>query len=98
MFINLDPALCAFRISAAIGGPNLSVGSRQFSDVGNFDTCYEIGDFFVCYLSRTRPDHEASKPLRTPRGIIQSSEAACRNAKQVELVELEMIGERIKIT
>src|SRR5476649_1154971 len=98
MLIDLDPALCAFRVSSAIGWPNLSVDRRQFPDVRNFDARDEIGDLFVCHLSRTRPDYEASKPLRTPRGIIQSSESACRNAKQVELVELEMISERLKIT
>src|SRR5215467_3129545 len=97
MFVDLGPAFGTVRVSASIRWPDFPVNRRKFSYARNLNASYKIGDLLVCHLPGTGPDHEASEPLRTPRGVVQSSKPASGDAKQMKLVELEIIRERIKI-
>jgi hypothetical protein len=75
MLINLGPVLGALRVGASIGWSNLPVDSRQFSDVGNFDTCDNVGDLLICYT------RAAIRPMRSRRPRwrrYQSSTGICR--------------------
>src|SRR5580693_8396549 len=57
----------------------------------------EISHFLLSKLSGAPRHHKAPQPLRTPRCIIERNEAAARHPHQMELVELEMVRECIKI-
>src|SRR3984957_20947265 len=97
MFVDLDRALGAFGVGAAIGRADFPVMRRLFPDFGDGDAGDEIGDLLVLEAAGAAADDQAAQLLRTPRRVVERHEAAAGNAEQVELVELEMIAERIKI-
>src|ERR1700692_187529 len=97
MLLDLAPAPGALRIGAPIRGPDLQIDGRLLADFGNFDARAEIGDLPVRHLARAGPDHQGAQPLRPPPRIVQSRKAAAGDTKQMEAVELEMIGERIEV-
>src|ERR1700692_3446117 len=97
MLVDLDPAPGAFRVGAAIGRPDFPIMRRLFPDLGDGDAGDEIGDRLVLKTSRAAADDQATQPLRTPRRVVEGHKAAAGNAKQVELVELEMTAQRIEI-
>ena len=70
---------------------------RLFPDVGNGNARDEICDFLVGDSSCACPNDQATKPLRTPRRIIQSSETTAGDANQVKSVEREMIDQCVEI-
>ena len=50
-----------------------------------------------CEAAGRSADDQAAQLLRPPRRVVERHEAAAGNAKQVELVELEIFDERIEI-
>src|SRR4029077_20599938 len=70
---------------------------RLFSDLGDSDAGDEIGDRLVLEAAGRGADDQAADSFRAPRRVIERDEAAAGDAEQVELVELEMIGERVEI-
>ena len=97
MLVDLDPAPGAFGIGAAIGRADFPVMRRLFPDLRDGDAGDEIGDLLVLEASGEAADDQAADFFRAPRRVIERDEAAAGDAEQVELVELEMIGERIEI-
>src|SRR5579871_454348 len=97
MFVDLDPALRALRIGAAIGRPDFAVMRRLLPDLRNGDAGDELRDLPVLDGAGRAADDEAAQPLRLPGRVVERREAAAGDAKQMEFVELQMLDQRMQI-